>query len=64
MCKCSMGRYVSGVIYALRGWMAFVAFIHIGLSIQSFVEQNFFLGVKASSDANLQGAHLLTGIEN
>nr|XP_053645188.1 uncharacterized protein LOC128697486 [Cherax quadricarinatus] len=35
---------VHQVIYALRGWIAFVAFIDLGMAVQCFLDADSFLG--------------------
>ncbi|XP_045127615.1 uncharacterized protein LOC123514078 [Portunus trituberculatus] len=35
---------VHQVIYALRGWIAFVAFIDMGMAVQCFLDADSFLG--------------------
>lgn len=32
------------MIYALRGWIAFVAFIDMGMAVQCFLDADSFLG--------------------
>ncbi|KAK3861724.1 hypothetical protein Pcinc_032340 [Petrolisthes cinctipes] len=44
---------VHQVIYALRGWIAFVAFIDLGTAIQCFLDADSFLGTQLYTDGDI-----------
>ena len=48
------------MIYAFRGWIAFVAFMDLGTAVRSYIEKRSFLS-KAFSDTDFVDGRLELG---